>query len=180
MNVNSKNIVTLSVFASINSLYILMFVFEQNLLQILCSLAMMLLSLSGVIVFFKIHKTSDVDGSEKLEIISKERIDSIVNTIYEKLNDYLTVIRRYLLWENRIKNGVVLASLYFLSNIFSIMSFSVFFYLFTWVLFLYTYINDTYINQIVKIVTPIIEDLKQHAKNAYNNIPKLQHLKKNI
>ncbi|CRG93997.1 conserved Plasmodium protein, unknown function [Plasmodium gallinaceum] len=180
MNVNSKNIVTLSIFSSINSLYILLYILNQTFLQIICTLCIMLLLLSGLVVFLKVHKISEYKEDDKLEIISKEKIEYCVIYLYEQLNDKLTIIRQYLLWNNRMKNITVIIIIYLLGNILSFINFNVFFYLLTWVIFLYNYINDTYINNAYKMIHPIYVNIKEQAKYLYDNIPKLQHLKKNI
>lgn len=180
MNANSRSIVSLSLFLSVNIVYLLLYVLDYNILQIICYVSIMLLFFSGILVFLQVPTIPKLGANEKLEIISKEKIESRVNCIYEFVNDKLTNVRRYLLWEHHVKNITVIVALYFIGNFFSLLNFSVAFYIFTWVAFLYYYINDAYISRAYEMIKPVCNDLKEQVKLLYKSIPKLADLKKNI
>ncbi|GAB67146.1 hypothetical protein PCYB_111670 [Plasmodium cynomolgi strain B] len=157
MNLNSKNIVNLSIFASINALYILLYIFNQTFLQV-----------------------SDYKESDKLEIVSKEMIESCIMYIYELINDKLTLVRKYLLWTNRMENVTLIIVIYSVGNFLSFVNFSVLFYMVTWAIFLYNHINNVYITKICELAYPYYVDLRDQAKYMFDNIPKLKHIKKTI
>ncbi|KAI4837089.1 reticulon-like protein [Plasmodium brasilianum] len=180
MNLNSKNIVNVSIFSSINALYILLYIFNQTFLQVLCTLSILLLLLSGLLVFLQVHKISDYKETDKLEIVSKELIEGLIVFLYDFINDKLTLIRKYLLWTNRMENVTLIIIIYSIGNFLSFVNFSVLFYLLTWAIFLYNYINNVYITKIRKIVHPYYVDIKEQAKYLFDNIPKLNHIKKSI
>lgn len=180
MNANSRSIVSLSLFLSINIFYLLLYVLDYNFLQILCYLSIMLLCFSGFLVFLKVPTIPKLDANEKLEIFSKESIENKVNFLYEFVNDMLTKIRSYMLWEHHIKNITIMTALYFIGNLFSVLNFSVCFYICTWIVFLYYYISDAYISRAYQMLKPVFIDMKEQLKCVYKNIPKLADLKKNI
>ncbi|EUD68727.1 hypothetical protein C922_01127 [Plasmodium inui San Antonio 1] len=180
MNLTSKNIVNLSIFASINALYILLYIFNQTFLQVICTLCILLLLLSGLLVFLQVHKMSDYKETDKLEIVSKEIIESCIMFIYEFINDKLTLVRKYLLWTNRMENVTVIIVIYSVGNFLSFVNFSVLFYLVTWTIFLYNHINSVYITKICELAHPYYIDLRDQAKYMFDNIPKLKHIKKTI
>ncbi|CAC9699241.1 hypothetical protein PBILCG01_1362850 [Plasmodium sp. DRC-Itaito] len=180
MNLTTKNIVCVSMFSSINALYILLYIFNHTFLQVLCTLSIMILLLSGLLVFLQVHKISDYKENDKLEIVSKEMIESFVMYLYDMINDKLTLIRKYLLWTNTMDNVTVIIVIYCVGNFFSFVNFSVLFYILTWAVFLYNYINDVYITKAYKLVHPYYSDLKAHGKYLFDNIPKLKHIKKTL
>ncbi|ANQ09343.1 Uncharacterized protein PCOAH_00032540 [Plasmodium coatneyi] len=177
---SSKNIVNLSIFASINALYILLYIFNQTFLQVICTLCILLLLLSGLLVFLQVHKVSEYKENDKLEIVSKEMIENCVMFIYDFINDKLTLVRKYLLWTNIMENVTLLIVLYSVGNFLSFVNFSVLFYMITWAIFLYNHVNNVYITKICKVAHPYYVDLKDHAKYMFDNIPKLKHIKKTI
>ncbi|KJP87933.1 hypothetical protein AK88_02367 [Plasmodium fragile] len=180
MNMESKNLVNLSVFASINALYILLYIFNQTFVQVICTLSILLLLLSGLLVFLQVPKISEYKDNDKLEIVSKEMIESCVMFIYELINDKLTLARKYLLWTNRMENVTVIIALYSVGNFLSFVNFSVLFYMITWAIFLYNHINNVYITKICKIAHPYYVDVRDQVKYMFDNIPKLKHIKKTI
>ncbi|SBT77518.1 conserved Plasmodium protein, unknown function [Plasmodium ovale] len=180
MNMNSKNIVNVSIFSSINALYILLYILNQTFLQVICILCILLLFLSGLLVFLQVHKVSDYKENDKLEIVSKELIESVIIYLYEFINDKLTLVRKYLLWTNRMENITLIVIIYSIGNFLSFVNFSVLFYFVTWAIFIYNYISNVYITKIWNLLQPYYVDLKDQAKCLFDNIPKLKHIKKSI
>ncbi|VWU48957.1 Reticulon, putative [Hepatocystis sp. ex Piliocolobus tephrosceles] len=180
MAMSSQSIVNLSLFSSINALYILLYVLNHTFLQVLCTLSILLLLLSGLLVFLKVHNITEYKENEKLEFISKELIEGFVTSVYEFINDKLTLIRRYLLWTNKIENITIIVIIYLFGNLFSFINFSALFYLITWIIFLYNHISNVYLTKIYHVLQPFLADLKTQLDCLYENIPKLKHIKKTI
>ncbi|SCM22860.1 conserved Plasmodium protein, unknown function [Plasmodium chabaudi adami] len=177
--VNSK-IINLSIFFSINAFYMLLYIFNHTFIQVISTLCILLLLVSGLFVFLQVNTGADYKENEKLEIVSKKVLDSFITYLYELINDKLTQIRKYLLWKNKMENLTVIVIIYLIGNFFSFLNFSVLFYILTWGIFLYNHISNVYIKKIYAVAYPCYVDIKEQAKYVYENIPKLKHIKKNI
>lgn len=161
---------TLALFVSVNLFYFLVFALGKSMVSLCCYL---LLAPAALGLLLKaLHLTPTEEGP--WEVVSRSTVQSHVEWLYDKTNQFLDFCRDVCLWRNVFFTSKVCCALIFLGYISSFCSFASLVFLSTWCWFCYSSLCSICRDSLYPVISPYVKMVNQALHKAIQSIPKME------
>ncbi|CDJ43312.1 reticulon domain-containing protein, putative [Eimeria tenella] len=161
---------SLALFVSVNLFYFLVFAMGKSMVSLLCYLCLAPVMLG--LLLKALHLTPTQEGP--WEIVSRSGIESKVEWLYDRTNQFLEFCRDVCLWKNVFFTTKVCCALLTLGYVSSFLSFASLVFVSTWSWFLYSSCSSLFHDTIYPVVSPYIKLANQAFHKVFQSIPKME------
>ncbi|XP_026192084.1 uncharacterized protein LOC113147070 [Cyclospora cayetanensis] len=166
----------IALFASVNLFYFLVFAMGKSMVSLCCYLCLAPVALGMLLKALHLAPTE----AGPWEIVSRSRIQSTVERLYTRTNQFLEFWRDVCLWKNVFFTAKVCCALLTLSYVSSFLSFASLVFISTWGWFFYCSCSSLFHDTLYPLVSPYIKMANQAFHKVVQSIPKMEDSSKKL